>query len=151
MRSQAFARCYDAVSHTIAQVNENVRAQEAHHHMMRVLTDEVHGGASVSDLLAAARTLEREAIYWHYPHYSNQGGFPGAAVREGRWKLIERFEDGRVQLFDLASDIGERRDVASEHPALVRSLRRGLHTWYREVDAKFLEAKKGGPEPWRPE
>ena len=57
-----FSKALRTVQQTVQEVNENVRAQEAHHHMMRVLVDEVHGGASVSDLLAAARTLEREAM-----------------------------------------------------------------------------------------
>lgn len=94
--------------------------------------------------------LDREALFWHYPHYSNQGGFPGAAVRMGEWKLIERFEDGRVHLYNLQNDPGEQADVAGEHPGRVAEMRRRLHDWYREVDAKFLGAHPGGAEPWRP-
>ena len=53
----------------------------------------------------------------NYPHYSNQGGFPGAAVRAGRWKLIENHEDGRLKLYDLEADPGETVDVAAERLA----------------------------------
>jgi len=107
-------------------------------------------GVSLVPLLKGKRDVGRDAIYWHYPHYSNQGGFPGGAVRMGDWKLIERYEDGRVQLFNLADDIGERKDIAADHPQRVAHMRSKLHQWYKEVDAKFLQAKAGGPQPWRP-
>ena len=87
-----------------------------------------------------------EALFWHYPHYSNQGGFPGGAIRVGSDKLIERFEDGRVHLYDLARDPGERTDRAGDDPSRVEELRRQLHAWYRSVGARFLEP----PLPWRP-
>jgi arylsulfatase A-like enzyme len=107
-------------------------------------------GVSLVPLLKESGVPDREALFWHYPHYSNQGGFPGAAIRVGDYKLIERFEDGRVHLFNLKDDLGERNDVAAAMPERVDDMRRRLHAWYEEVDAKFLEAKQGGPEPWRP-
>jgi len=107
-------------------------------------------GQSLTSLLLGGKTVKREALYWHYPHYSNQGGFPGAAVRMGDWKLIERFEDGRVHLYNLAEDVGETNDLAQEHPDRVDAMRAKLHRWYQEVDAEFLQAKPGGPQPWRP-
>ena len=60
----------------------------------------------------------------------------------GDWKLIERFEYGKTHLYDLAKDIGERNDVADKHPDRVNAMRKKLHAWYKEVDAKFLQAKK---------
>ena len=51
--------------------------------------------------------LPARPLFWHFPHYTNQGGRPGGAVREGDWKLIEHYEDGRVELFNLADDAGE--------------------------------------------
>jgi arylsulfatase A-like enzyme len=107
-------------------------------------------GVSLVPLLRRSGAIDREALYWHYPHYSNQGGFPGGAVRLGHEKLIERFEDGRVNLYDLAADPGERTDLAGRRPDRVKVLRNQLHRWYREVGATFLEAKPGGPAPWRP-
>jgi len=106
-------------------------------------------GVSFAPLLGGAAGGDRP-LFWHYPHYGNQGGFPGAALRLGDWKLIERFEDGRIHLYDLASDPGERRDLAAIQPRRVESMRAMLHEWYREFDARFLRAKKNGPEPWRP-
>jgi len=107
-------------------------------------------GESLVPLLSGAKQTKRKSLFWHYPHYSNQGGFPGGAVRSGQWKLIERYEDGRHHLYHLGEDVGERNDVADQHPELVERMTSELHAWYREVDAKFLRAKPGGPQPWVP-
>lgn len=107
-------------------------------------------GVSLTALLKGGTRLEREALYWHYPHYSNQGGFPGGAIRMGDWKLIERFEDGRVHLYNVTLDVGEREDVAAQHPERVAQMRAKLHAWYKEVDAKFLQPKGDNQSPWRP-
>ena len=107
-------------------------------------------GVSLVPLLRGGKRLDRDAIYWHYPHYSNQGGFPGGAIRMGDWKLIERFEDGRVHLYNLADDLGERHDLAAKQPERVAAMRKKLHAWYIDVDAKFLQPKGNGPMPWRP-
>jgi arylsulfatase A-like enzyme len=107
-------------------------------------------GVDLMPLLKGGDELKREALYWHYPHYSNQGGFPGGAVRMGDFKLVERFEDGKTHLYDLSKDVGERKDIADKHPEKVADMRKKLHAWYKEVDAKFLQAKGKGPKPWRP-
>ena len=109
-------------------------------------------GKSLVPLLKKEGNIERNAIFWHYPHYSNQGGFPGGAVRQGDFKLIERFEDGKVQLYNLRDDIGEQNDLASALPDKVTELRKLLHDWYKSVNAEFLYPKEeGGEMPWRPE
>jgi arylsulfatase A-like enzyme len=112
------------------------------------LTHEVDG----VDLLPALKggALEARPLFWHYPHYSNQGGIPGGAIRMGDYKLFERYEDGRVHLYNLKNDIGEQNDVAAQYPEKVQQMRAKLHDWYKEVDAKFLQQKGDGPEPWRP-
>ena len=107
-------------------------------------------GVSLAPILRGSGGIAREALFWHYPHYSNQGGFPGGAVRVGTEKLIERYEDGRVHLYDLARDPGERDDLATSRPERVTALRARLHAWYREVGARFLEPLPDGPAPWRP-
>lgn len=94
-------------------------------------------------------SLERKALYWHYPHYSNQQGIPGGAIRIGKYKLVENYEDGSVALFDLKADIGEKKDLSEAQPERVSVMRGMLHDWYRKVDAKFLQPKDGN-EPWRP-
>ena len=108
-------------------------------------------GVSLVPLLKGADSIDRDAIYWHYPHYSNQGGIPGGAIRMGDWKLIERYEDGRAQLYNLKDDIGETKDLAEAEPDRVKTMRTKLHAWYPTVDAKFLQPKtQGGEMPWRP-
>ena len=103
------------------------------------------------DLLPAltGQSLNRDAPFWHYPHYPNQGGFPGGAIREGEWKLLERYEDGRVHLYNLKDDVGEKNDLASQHPERVEHMRKSLHRWYAETDALFLR-EKDGVTPWSP-
>jgi arylsulfatase A-like enzyme len=107
-------------------------------------------GVSLVPILSGTGDLDRDALYWHYPHYSNQGGFPGGVIRMGDYKLIERYEDGRVHLYNLAEDIGEREDLAEKFPERVQAMRQRLHAWYTEVDAKFLEPLPDGPAPWLP-
>ena len=78
-------------------------------------------------------------------------GLPGGAIRQGDYKLIERLEDGRVHLYNLKEDIGEKADLAGKEPERVKSMRGDLHAWYRKVDAKFLQPKQpAGPMPWKP-
>lgn len=106
-------------------------------------------GIDITPLLRG-QTLNDRSLFWHYPHYSNQGGIPSGAIREGDWKLLERYEDGRVHLYNLRDDIGEQVDLANEMPTRVSEMRSRLHAWYKTVDAKFLQRKGDGPEPWRP-
>ena len=82
-------------------------------------------------------------LCWHYPHYGNQGGAPGAAIRRGDWKLVEWFEDDRVELYNLAQDIGEKTDLAAKEPERVKQLRAELHAWQTEVAAKLPAPNPG--------
>lgn len=107
-------------------------------------------GCNLVPLLARGEAPGRDALFWHYPHYGNQGGFPSAAVRMGDWKLIERLETGRVQLYNLRNDIGEQNDLADKEPERVSQMRSRLHAWYKETGARFLQQKPGGPKPWNP-
>ena len=94
-------------------------------------------GVSFAALLKGNNTLDRKAIFWHYPHYGNQGGFPSAAVRSGEFKLIEHFEDGSVELYDLKNDIGEQNDLAKAMPEKVKEMKTMLHEWQKSVDARM--------------
>lgn len=93
--------------------------------------------------------LERDALYWHYPHYSNQGGIPGGAIRAGDFKLIENYEDGSVALYNLKEDIGETQDLSESMPEKAAEMRKKLHDFYKTYEAKFLE-DKGKNKAWRP-
>ena len=96
-------------------------------------------------------SLPERDSFWHYPHYSNQGGFPGGAIRQGDWKLIERYEDGRIHLYNLRDDMGEQRDLSEQDSQRTAQLRQQLHVWYQQVGARFLRAKPGEASPWQPD
>ncbi len=93
-------------------------------------------GVSLLPLLRGESLVERP-LFWHYPHYGNQGGAPGAAIRRGNWKLIEWFEDSHVELFNLAADLSEETDLVERQPQRVAKLMDELHAWQKEVGAKF--------------
>jgi len=95
-------------------------------------------GASLAPvLLGQSSTLEREAIYWHYPHYHAEGATPYSAIRKGDWKLIEFLEDGRVELYNLASDIGEKTDLGISESRKRDELRADLAAWRKRVGAQM--------------
>lgn len=93
-------------------------------------------GVSILPLLQG-EAIPPRPIFWHYPHYGNQGGTPGASVVYGQYKLIEFFEDSRCELYDLSADFSERNDISHAHPEKVSELRGMLHQWQEEVCAKF--------------
>ena len=91
---------------------------------------------------------DRGAIYWHFPHYSNHGyQSPGGAIRLGKYKLLEYYENGSVQLFDLEKDIGEQNDLSKAKPDIKAKLLKMLHEWRREVDAKMPYPKTATSKP----
>jgi arylsulfatase A-like enzyme len=81
--------------------------------------------------------LKDRALFWHYPHYANQGGKPGGAVRKGDYKLVEFYEGGRRELFNVARDISESRNLAAEKPDVVKELAAELDAWRKDVGAKM--------------
>jgi arylsulfatase A-like enzyme len=81
--------------------------------------------------------LDREAIYFHHPHRNAQGGAPSGAVRMGDFKLIEFFDDGRLELYNLESDIGETKNLAGAMPDKAKQLQQMLVDWRQRVNAKM--------------
>jgi arylsulfatase A-like enzyme len=96
-------------------------------------------GVSFAPLLRGEEAPDRPPLYWHYPHYSNQGGTPGSSVRAGDHKLIEFFEDGRLQLYDLREDVGEERDLSGDEPERAAELHDLLARWRERVEARIPE------------
>jgi arylsulfatase A-like enzyme len=94
-------------------------------------------GRSLVPTLRGEVALDRVALYWHFPHYHGSGNRPSGAVRAGDFKLIEWFEDGRVELYDLRHDIGEQVDLSDRMPEKTDELKAMLHAWRREVDARM--------------
>ena len=78
-----------------------------------------------------------DAIYWHYPHYSNQGGKPGGAIRAGDFKLIEFYEDGRRELFNVKQDLSESRNLIEEKKEIAANLAARLDAWRKAIGAKM--------------
>jgi arylsulfatase A-like enzyme len=93
-------------------------------------------GLSLVPLLTGSKIPDRP-LYWHYPHYGNQGGDPSAIIREGNWKLIHYWEDSHDELYNLATDLSETRDVSADHPKITGQMRTRLLAWLEEVDAKI--------------
>jgi len=92
-------------------------------------------GVSLVTLLKGGKLGRERALFWHYPHYGNQGGAPFGTVREGDWKLIEWYEDGSHELFNLRADLGERKNLAAKRPDKVKELQAKLAAWRKEVNA----------------
>jgi arylsulfatase A-like enzyme len=94
-------------------------------------------GISLARLLREGVAPAREELFWHYPHYHPGGATPYGAIRRGDWRLVEFYEDDRVELYDLAADEGERTDWAAKDPERARSMRDRLHAWRAEVGAQM--------------
>ncbi len=93
-------------------------------------------GVSLVPLLTGAGDLASRPLFWHFPHYTNQGSRPAGAMRDGRWKLVVHYEDGRAELFDLTADVGETTDLAAREPTRVAEMRGKLVAWRRSVGAQ---------------
>lgn len=96
-------------------------------------------GENLTPILRGKGELDRNAIYWHYPHYGNQGGTPSAAVRMGVWKLIEFFEDDSTELYNLREDVSEKNDLSPFMPEKVKEMKTKLDEWQEEMKAKMPE------------
>ncbi len=98
------------------------------------VTDKLDG-VSLAKTLAGEGPPQRDALYWHYPHYANQGSKPGGAIREGNFKLIEFYENGRLELYDLRN--GEGQNLSEAKPDVTKRLAAKLAAWRTEVGAKM--------------
>jgi len=97
-------------------------------------------GLSFAPLVKGENKINREAIFWHFPHYSNHGmQSPGGAVRSGDYKLLEYYENNTVQLYNLKDDISEQHDLSATEPGKVKELQEMLHNWRKQVGAKMMD------------
>jgi arylsulfatase A-like enzyme len=85
----------------------------------------------------ADQRIDRESVFWHYPHYHPGGATPYSAVRKGDYKLIEFFEDGKLELYNLEEDIGESENLSETMPEKLRELHMELQNWRNEVGAQY--------------
>ena len=98
-------------------------------------------GVSLLPVLAGSQKLDREALYWHYPHYHHTA--PCGAIRARDLKLIEYYEDGRLELYNLTDDLGEKRNLAQTMPGKAAELRAKLDAWRKAVGAKMPTPNPG--------
>ena len=95
-------------------------------------------GISLLQALSGGKVERKDdALYWHYPHYANQGSKPGGAIRAGDFKLIEYYEDGRRELFDIRNDPSENRNLIAEKKLIADNLAARLDAWRKSVGAKM--------------
>jgi arylsulfatase A-like enzyme len=93
----------------------------------------VDGKSILPVLQGKAKAFSRGPVFWHFPHYGNQGGTPAAAVRDGDWKLLRFFEDDRRELYNLETDIGEAFECSAGHPEIAARLASELDAWISDV------------------
>ena len=104
-----------------------------------LLPDQHMDGQSLAPFLREGREPDRDAIFWHYPHYHGSAWTPGAAVRAGDWKLIEFYEKEKVELYNLKEDIEEENDLSGKNPDKTRELLSLLHKWQVSTGALMPE------------
>jgi len=92
-------------------------------------------GQSLVPLLKQKTNFSRDALYWHFPHYHGSTNRPSAAIRAGDYKLIEWFEDGSIELYNLEKDIGEHQNLVKEIPEKAMELKEKLHNWQKDIGA----------------
>ncbi len=93
-------------------------------------------GVSLVPLLKQEEALPDRPVFWHYPHYGNQGGTPGSAIRWGDYKLIRFYEGNSLELYDIRRDISEQHDLSTELSGKAGEMKDMLKTWLREIEAE---------------
>jgi arylsulfatase A-like enzyme len=117
-----------------------------------LLPDQHQDGTSLVPALKDPATTLTRPLFWHYPHYGNQGGEPSAIIIQGDWKLIHYFEDNRDELYNLAQDVGEQKNLAQESPDRTASMLTALQDWQKQTLARLpspnphFNAAKAGAE-----
>jgi arylsulfatase A-like enzyme len=76
-------------------------------------------------------------LFWHFPHYTNQGSRPSGAMREGTWLLVELYDEAVAELYDLSADVSEQHNIAAQHPARVAAMQAGLDAYRKENDVQY--------------
>lgn len=104
---------------------------------VKLKPDEPLDGVSLLPLLKGKK-LDRESLCFHYPHFAwHKGNRPGGAIRLGTYKLIRRYDDESLELYDLTDDLGEKRNLAAEKPAVAKRLNERLQEWLKETAAQM--------------
>jgi arylsulfatase A-like enzyme len=94
-------------------------------------------GISLKSLLQGEAIDIKRPLYWHYPHYGNQGGEPTSIIQQDGWKLIHYWEDGHQELYKLTSTEHDTLNVIAQHSEIAKILSDDLMIWLKKVNAKF--------------
>ncbi len=100
--------------------------------------NQVLDGVSLKPIIEG-KSLEERPLFWHYPHYGNQGGEPSSIMRLGDWKIINYLEDGRLELYNLAKDPMEQNNLAESNQEKASQMNDQLMSWLKSVNANFGE------------
>jgi arylsulfatase A-like enzyme len=115
--------------------------------------DDAVDGVSLTSLLRQTGQIAERTLYWHYPHYQHyqlEGTTPYGAMRQGDWRLVEFYDDGRLELYNLRDDVGERKNLAAVEPNRVTTMRDALHAWRESVGAQ-MPTPNPNYDPTKPE
>ena len=96
----------------------------------------VDGKSLVPIFKDSNHTLDRD-LFWHYPHYHPGGATPHSAIRSGSYRLVEFFEEGNIELYNLTEDVGEANDLSQVNPKLAQTLQKKLAAWRSSVEAQL--------------
>ena len=94
-------------------------------------------GISLKPILEGKQIETNRPLYWHYPHYGNQGGSPSSMIQQNGWKLIHYWEDNYQELYKLPSEEQDDQNVADKYPYKAKELKLQLLSWLEEVNAKY--------------
>tara|TARA_B100000809_G_scaffold193813_1_gene192884 strand:- start:36587 stop:38188 length:1602 start_codon:yes stop_codon:yes gene_type:complete len=104
-----------------------------------LLKNQHKDGISLKSIIEKGQIPDERPLYWHYPHYGNQGGDPSSIIREGDYKLIHYYEDGSNELYNIKEDAYEQDNIATKLPKITSKLSGKLKNWLVSVDAKYPE------------
>lgn len=93
-------------------------------------------GVSLAMLLLGRAEVPQRDLFWHFPHYTNQGSRPTGAMRRGNWMLLEFYDDETAELYDLVADLHEARNVAAQNPEQLKRMRTALAAWRLQMNAQ---------------
>ncbi|HRV55285.1 MAG TPA: sulfatase-like hydrolase/transferase, partial [Mangrovimonas sp.] len=96
-------------------------------------------GVSLRPIIDKDEKLKERPLYWHYPHYGNQGGDPSSIIRLGKWKLIHYYEEEHNELYNLKTDPYEQTNLVDKYPEIAEKLDSQLMSWLKDVNAKYPE------------
>ena len=99
--------------------------------------DQRSDGVTLWPLVSQERPLPQRNLYWHYPHYGNQGGSPGSAIRQGPWKLIVFYEDDHMELYNIETDLEEKHNRVEQASKQAAELEVALNSWLEDMDAQM--------------